>query len=111
VTAPVNRSWPFTLAAAIPAGVLLLYCAVGLHEWWLIASGQIAVIPAPKPGDTSMPEVPAASLLPLIFVAGAMAAGFIWAWLRGSRRILQGSYLALLGLIALAMARHALMAP
>lgn len=94
------KRWAFIAAAAIPCAALLLLCVVGLHEWWLISTGQIVVIPRPVPGTTSAPEVPAARLLPLIVTSGALGAMFAFALLKGSRRALIGAYLAVGLLIA-----------
>lgn len=88
------RHWAFVAAAAIPCAALLLLCVVGLHEWWLISTKQIVVIPTPGPGATSAPEVPAARLVPLIVASGALGAMFAFALLKGSRRALIGAYLA-----------------
>jgi len=95
----MKNKWLFVAAAAIPCIAALLFCGVGIHEWWLISTKQIAVIPRPHPGDTSMPEVPASSLLPLILGSGALAATFGYALLRGSRKVLAAGYVAV-GLIA-----------
>lgn len=100
-----NR-WAFLLAAGIPCAALLVFCAVGIHEWWLISTHQIAVIPAPRPGDASAPEVPAARLLPLILVSGLAAALFAWAFLRRSGRLLGSAYLAVLLVLLAAYLRH-----
>lgn len=86
--------WLFVVAAAIPCLALLAFCVIGIHEWWLIGTRQIIVVPTPAPGATSAPEVPAARLVPLILGSGALAAVFAFAWLRGSRRALLGGYLA-----------------
>ncbi len=94
-----GRSWLFIAAAAIPCVAALLFCAVGIQEWWLISTEQIAVIPAPKPGVSTAREVPASSLLPFIFGSGALAATFGYALLRNSRRVLVAGYVAV-GLIA-----------
>lgn len=88
------RNWAFLAAAAIPCAALLVFCGVGIHEWWLISTRQIVVIPPPMPGATSAPEVPAARLVPLILGSGALAAMFAYALLRGSRRVLISAYLA-----------------
>lgn len=88
------RRWGFRAAAALPCAALLLLCIVGLHEWWLISTRQIVVIPTPSPGTTLAEEVPAARLLPLIFGSGALAAVFAYALLKESRRVLIGAYLA-----------------
>jgi len=88
--------------------VLLLFCVVGLHEWWLIATKQIAVIPAPAAGSDSAPEVPAASLLPWIVGSGVLAATFAYAGVRGSVRALVGGYAALRLVLGLAAFRQLL---
>lgn len=103
-----QRSWIFLAAAAIPCAVLLVFCGVGIHEWWLISTHQIAVIPTPMRGTTSAPEVPAASLLPLILGSGILAAMFAHALLRGSRRALLGAYLAAGFVIGLILVRRML---
>lgn len=105
---PMKNSWVFLAAAGIPCAVLLLLCGVALHEWWLISSGQIAVIPRPVPGQHSVPEVPAASLLPLILGSGILAASFAYALLRGSRPVLICAYLAVFLLIAMPHVRRML---
>lgn len=94
-----QRSWLFLAAAAVPCVAALLFCAVGIQEWWLIRTGQIAVIPAPRPGVASAVEVSASSLLPLILGSGALAATFGYALLRRSRRVLVAGY-AIVALIA-----------
>jgi hypothetical protein len=86
--------------------MLLLLCGVAIREWWLISSGQIAVIPMPVRGQTSVPNVPASSLWPLIAGSGLFAAAFAYALWRGSRRVLIGAYLALLLLIAMPLVRR-----
>lgn len=88
--------WLFIAAAAIPCAVLLLFSAAGAHEWWLITTKQIVVAPAPRPGVSSIPEVPASSLLPLILGSAALAAMFGYALLRRSRKALAATYLTLL---------------
>lgn len=103
-----QRGWPFIVAAAIPCALLLLFAAIGLHEWWLISSGQIVVAPMPQPGEASIPEVPASSLLPLILGSAALAGLFGWALLRGSRRALAGGYAFLLLIVAFGFARRLL---
>lgn len=109
--APVARRWLFLAAAAVPCIVLLLFCGVAAHEWWLIATKQIAVIPAPRPGDTFAQEVPSANLVPFILGSGFLAALFAYAALRGSRKALIAGY-AVVGLIAgLAYAARALASP
>lgn len=107
MTAPA-RTWLFIAAAAIPCALLLLFAATGLHEWWLISSKQIVVAPMPRPGESSLPEVPASRLLPLIAGSAALAGLFGWALLRGSRRALAGGYAILLVLVAVAVARRVL---
>jgi hypothetical protein len=104
----VKNGWIFSAAAGIPCAVLLLLCGVALREWWLISSGQIAVIPAPMPGQHSAVEVPAASLLPLILGSGILAASFAYALLRGSRSVLMCAYLAVFLLIAMPFVRRLL---
>lgn len=88
------RRWTFIAAAAIPCGVLLLFCAAGAREWWLITTGQILVIPAAMAGSSSPHEVPAAQLVPWILGSGALAAAFVHALWRNSRRRLLAAYLA-----------------
>lgn len=89
------KRWGFLAAAAIPCAALLVFCGTGIHEWWLISSHQIAVIPMPRRGDISVPELPAARLVPLI-VSGIILAGmFAYALVRGSRRVLVAAYLVL----------------
>ena len=105
------RSWLFLAAAAIPCVVLLLFCGVAAHEWWLIATKQIAVIPTPRPGDTFAQEVSASSVVPFILGSGFLAATFAYAALRGSSKALVAGYAAV-GLIAgLAYAARALATP
>ena len=103
-----KRSWLFIAAAAIPCLVLLLFCATGIQEWWLIGTKQIAVIPTPHPGDTSAPEVPASSLVPLILGSGALAATFGYALVRGSRRVLTAGYVIVAVIAGLAYAARAI---
>jgi len=103
----MKKSWLFLAAAAIPCIAALLFCGVGIHEWWLIGTKQIAVIPRPHPGDTSMPEVPASSLIPFILGSGALAATFGYALLRGSRKVLIAGYAAVGLIAALAYAARA----
>ena len=103
-----RRDWLFVAAAAIPCALLLVFAATGLHEWWLISSKQIVVAPMPRPGESSLPEVPASSLLPLIVGSAALAGLFGWALLRGSRRALAGGHAILLLLVAFAFARRML---
>lgn len=102
----VTKRWFFLAAAVIPCGVLLLLCGVAIHEWWLISTHQIVVIPAPRPGDASEPEVPAARLLPLILGSGAVASMFAYAVLRDSRRALISAYLVVFMVIGVAFVRH-----
>lgn len=104
----MKSNWLLVSAAAVPCAALLVFCGIGIHEWWLISTRQIAVIPNVAPGTTSAPEVPAASLLPLIFVSGALAAAFAYAGWRGSRRALGSAYLALALVVLLAVLRKAL---
>lgn len=100
------RRWLFLAAAAIPCVVLLAFCGIAVHEWWLIATKQIAVIPTPRPGTTFAQEVSAASVVPFILGSGFLAAIFAWAGLRGSSKALIAAYAAV-GLIAgLAYAAH-----
>lgn len=106
--APNRRNGFFVTAAAIPCAALLIFCGVGIHEWWLISTQQIIVVPTPTPGTTSAPEVPAARLVPLILGSGALAALFGYAWLRGSRRALLGAYLAVGFVIGAALVRRML---
>jgi hypothetical protein len=86
----------FVAAAGVPCVLLLIFCATGAHEWWLITTQQIVVAPSPKPGMTSIPEVPASSLLPLIFGSAALAAAFGYALLRRSGTALVAAYAAVL---------------
>ena len=105
------RRWLFLAAAVIPCVLLLLFCGVAAHEWWLIATKQIAVIPTPKPGDSFAQEVSAASVVPFILGSGVLAAIFAYAALRGSRKALIAGYAAV-GLIAgLAYAARAIASP
>lgn len=97
----VKSHWVFLGVAGIPCAVMLIFCGVALHEWWLISSGQIAVIPSPVRGQPSVPEVPAASLLPLIVGSAVLAILFAYAALRRSKTALATGYLALLLLAAL----------
>lgn len=93
-------AWLFILAAGVPCLLFLIFCGVAINEWWLISSNQIAVIPRPVRGmTTSVRNVPASALLPLIFGSGLLAATFGYALLRGSRKALACAYLAV-GLIA-----------
>ena len=102
----MRRHWLFIAAAALPCAVLALFCAYTIHEWWLISSHQIAVIPAPRPGDTSLPEVPASRLLPFVFGSGVLAALFAFALLRNSMRALVAGYAGLLLVVGQAVVRH-----
>lgn len=94
------QHWFFIAAAAIPCAALLIFCGVGIHEWWLIKTAQIVVIPTPTPGASSAPEVPATRLVPLIFGSGMLAALYAYALLRRSRAALLCAYLAIGLLIA-----------
>jgi hypothetical protein len=96
---PARRGWLFIAAAAIPCFLLLAFCGVAVHEWWLIATGQIAVIPTPRPGDAFAQEVSASSVVPFIIGSGALAVTFAYAALCGSRKALIAGYAAV-GLIA-----------
>ena len=96
----VKNSWIFLAAAAIPCVLLLVFCSVGIREWWLISTQQIVVIPAPTRGGAAPPGLPASALVPLILGSGALAAMFAYALWRGSRRVLYGAYLALCLVIA-----------
>lgn len=100
--------WAFLAAAAVPCVVLLAFCGIGIHEWWLISTHQIAVIPAPKPGAAMAAEVPAARLVPLILGSGTLAALFAYAFLRGSRGALITAYLAVFLLIGVIYVRRML---
>jgi hypothetical protein len=102
------RRWAFLAAAAIPCAALLLFFAVGAHEWWLVSSGQIVVIPTPTPGTSSAPETPASRLVPLILGSGILAATFAYAFLRGSRKALIAGYAAIGLLVAVAVVRRML---
>jgi hypothetical protein len=101
-----SHGWWFSLAAALPCLVLLAFAGIGLHEWWLIVTNQIAVVPMPKAGDAVAVEVPASRVLPLVLGSGALAAAFGYALLRGSRKVLGGAYAALALVIGAAAARH-----
>ena len=101
-----TRHWAFLLAAAIPCVALLVFCGIGIHEWWLISTHQIAVIPTPRPGEGSAPEVPAARLLPMILGSGFLAALFAYAFRHGSGRILASAYLAVFLVLGAAYLRH-----
>lgn len=105
---PVRSRWIFLVAAAVPCAALLVFCGVGIHEWWLISTNQIAVIPTPRPGATSLPEVPAARLVPMILGSGILAATFAYALLRGSRGALLSAYLAVGLVMAVSYVRHVL---
>jgi hypothetical protein len=102
----VKLRWARRVAAGIPCLALLIFCAVGLQEWWLISTQQIAVVPMPRPGQTSLPEVPATRLVPLILGSGMLAAAFACAIVRDSARILIGAYAALLLVVAFAYLRN-----
>lgn len=103
-----RQDWMFRLAAAIPCAVLLSFCAVGIHEWWLISTHQIAVVPPVTRGMTSAPEVPAARLLPLILGSGILAAMFAYALWRGSKRALGSAYVAVGLVIGVTLVRRML---
>lgn len=105
--APVKR-WAFLAAAGIPCAALLFFCAVTTYEWWLISSHQIVVTPPPMQGTSSVPEVPASTLLPLIFGSAALAALFAFAGLRTSGRALAAGYLALGLLVVVPLVRRML---
>jgi len=100
--------WAFLAAAAIPCVALLVFCGIGIHEWWLISTKQIVVIPTPMPGATSAPEVPAARLVPLILGSGLLAAMFAYALLRGSRGALICGYLTVCLVIGVTYVRRML---
>ena len=103
------RSWAFIAAAAIPCVAALLFFAVGAHEWWLISTNQIAVIPAPRPGQAAESvEVSASSLLPLVLGSGALAATFGYALLRRSRGALIAGYTIVALIAGLAWAARAI---
>lgn len=104
----MTRRWLFLLAAALPLLVLLAFCVVGIQEWWLIRTQQIAVMPRPVPGQTSAVAIPAGHLVPWILASGALTATFAYALLRRSTRALVGGYLALALVIGAAWARRAL---
>ena len=94
------KRWTFLAAAIVPCAILALFCAVTVHEWWLISTNQIVVTPRPTPGVSSVPEVPAERLLPMIVGSGLLAAGFAFAAWRQSKAALISAYLAL-ALVAL----------
>ena len=102
------RSWAFIAAAALPCLAALLFFVVGAHEWWLISTRQIAVIPAPRPGQADVVEVSASSLLPLVLGSGALAALFGYALARGSRKALLAGYATVALIAALTYAARAL---
>lgn len=102
------KRWLFIAAAAVPCAALLVFCGTGIHEWWLISTHQIAVIPTPVRGATSAPEVPATRLLPLILGSATLAALFAYAGLRGSARVLICAYLAVGLVIAVPRVLHML---
>ena len=103
------RRWAFIAAAAIPCIAALLFLGIGIHEWWLISSGQIAVIPAPRPGQAAESvEVSAGSLLPLLLASAALAATFGYALLRRSTRVLVAGYAVVALIAGLAWAARAL---
>jgi hypothetical protein len=92
------RRWAFRAAAAIPCLALLAFCGFAIHEWWLIHSHQIVITPIPRPGESSVPEMPAARLLPFIAGSALLAATFAYALARSSRAALIGGY-AIIGLL------------
>lgn len=104
----MTRRWLFVLAAALPCLVLVVFCAIGVQEWWLIRTQQIAVIPRPHPGQTSAIAVPAQHLVPWILGSGALALTFAYALLRRSPRALLAGWLAVLLVVGLAVARRSL---
>jgi hypothetical protein len=104
----MKRSWLFVVAAGVPAALLLLFCAVGIHEWWLIRTHQIIVTPPLTPGMTTAHTVPASALLPTILGSGALAGLFGYAFVRGSRTILLCAYLAVCLVVAAAVVRRVL---
>jgi len=106
----VTRRWLFVLAAGLPCLALLVFCVIGAQEWWLISTKQIAVIPMPRPGQASAPEVPAARLVPWVLGSAALAITFAYALARRSTRALALGYAALLAVLGAAWARHALAA-
>ena len=100
--------WGFLAAAAVPCAVLLVFCAIGMREWWLIGSGQIVVIPTPAPGSASAPEVPTDRLALVVLGSGALAALFAYALVRGSKRTLVTAWLVVGVLIGAAVVRRML---
>jgi hypothetical protein len=102
----MKSHWIFLGAAGVPCVVLLVFFGTAVYEWWLISSGQIAVIPRPMRGQSSVPEMPAASLLPLILGSAMLAALFAFAWLRRSKAALATGYLIALLLIAAPLVRR-----
>ena len=104
----MTRRWLFVLAAGLPCLVLLVFCAVGAQEWWLISTRQIAVIPMPRPGQATAAEVPAARLVPWVLGSGALALTFAYALLRRSTRALLAGWLVLLAIVGAAVARRSL---
>lgn len=104
----MKHGWSFTFAAALPCLALLLFAGIGLHEWWLIATNQIAVVPMPRPGDAVAPEVPASRVMLLVAGTLALAATFGYALWKGSRKALAGGYFALLLVVGLAVLKRAL---
>lgn len=85
----------FVVAAGLPALALLAFAAIGVHEWWLIHTHQITVIPRPVPGQSSVPNMPASNALILAAASAAFAGLFAYAWLRRSRLALAGGWLLL----------------
>jgi hypothetical protein len=94
-----SSRWAFRAAAAIPCVVLLAFCGFAIHEWWLIHSHQIVITPVPRPGQNSVPEMPAARLLPFIVGSALLAATFAYAVVRSSKAALVGGYVAIALLI------------
>ena len=101
-----GKSWIFFAAAAIPCAALLIFSGIGIHEWWLISTHQIVVIPLPARGAASAPEMTGARLAPLILGSGILAALFAYAFLRGSRGVLICAYLAVGLVIAVPYVVH-----
>lgn len=102
------RTWPFIALSALPCAAMLAFCGIGAHEWWLISTHQIAVIPTPAPGASSAPEVPAARLVPLILGSGVLAAAFAYAGWSGSRRALLTAWAMLAAVFLAAVVRRTL---
>ena len=102
----VKGRWLFVLAAGIPCVVFFIILCVGVHEWYLVATHQVVVIPRPQKGDVSVPNMPASDLYPWIFVSGALTAAFAYALMRNSTRILKAGWLLVLAIVAQAWIRH-----